>query len=83
MVDVAEIETIVEAASAIVNGIVKVAPAIEQGVVSATPYVQAIVGLIKGSNATQEQLDAAVAEVTALSNQLQQPLPADDGTTTT
>ncbi len=53
------------------------APLVEKGVADATPYVQAIVGLIKGDNVTQEQLDEAVAKVLALSEEFQKPLPED------
>jgi hypothetical protein len=60
-----------------------VAPAIEQGVASSAPYVEAITGLITGTNATQTQLDALSATANAASAQFQQPLPADDATTTT
>lgn len=81
--DVATIEAAVSAATAIVEAIIKVAPAIEQGVASSAPYVEAITGLITGSNATQAQLDALLATANIASQQFQQPLPADDGTTTT
>ena len=65
MVSAAEIEAGLAVAEAIVSAIVKVAPAIEQGVVSSIPYVQAIAGLIGGSNATPEQIDAVLARINA------------------
>jgi hypothetical protein len=63
MVTVADIEAGVAIAEAIVTAIVKVAPAIEQGIVSSVPYVQAIAGLIQGSNATQQQIDVTLAQI--------------------
>lgn len=81
--DAATIEAAISAATAIVDAIIKVAPAIEQGIASSEPYVQAITGLITGSNATQAQVDALLAQVNVASQQFQQPLPLDDGTTTT
>jgi len=83
MVTVAEIEAGVAIAEAIVSAIVKVAPAIQQGVVSSLPYVQAIAGLIQGTNATQEQIDATLAQINAATDAFLKPLPPDDGTTTT
>ena len=70
-------------AVSIVEAIIKVAPAVEQGVVSSLPYAQAISGLIQGSNATQAEIDSLLAQANIQSQQFDQPLPADDGTTTT
>lgn len=70
-------------AEAIVEAIVKVAPSIEQGIVSSIPYVQAIAGLVQGTNATQDQIDALLASANIASTQFQAPLPPDDGSTTT
>lgn len=78
-----DIAAIVTAATSVVNAIVAAAPAIEKGIVDSAPYVQAIAGLITGSNATQEQIDGLVAQVNAASADFQTPLPPDDGTTTT
>lgn len=78
-----DIAAIIATVTTIVNEIVAVAPIIEKDVTASQPYVQALVGLVSGSNATQDQLDQAVAAVQAASAQLQQPLPPDDGTTTT
>lgn len=83
MISAAEIEVGLAVAEAIVSAIVKVAPAIEQGVVSSIPYVQAIAGLIGGSNATPEQIDAVLARINAASEDFLSPLPPDDGSTTT
>jgi hypothetical protein len=83
MFSAAEIEAGLAVAEAIVSAIVKVAPAIEQGVVSSIPYVQAIAGLIGGSNATPEQIDAVLARINAAADEFSNPLPPDDGSTTT
>jgi hypothetical protein len=68
---------IATAVTTILEEVIKVAPLIEQGIATAEPYAQALIGLIEGTNVTQEQLDAAVANVQALSAQFQQPLPPD------
>jgi hypothetical protein len=81
--DIATVEAIATAIGTVVEEIIKVAPAIEQGAVTAEPYIAALVSLVEGNAVTQDQLDAAVAQVTALSAQFQQPLPPDDGSTTT
>ncbi|EFI51580.1 hypothetical protein [Afipia sp. 1NLS2] len=83
MVSAADIEAGVAIAEAIVSTIVKVAPAIQQGVISSLPYVQAIAGLIQGTNATQEQIDATLAQINAATDEFLKPLPTDDGSTTT
>lgn len=83
MVTATEIEAGLAVAEAIVSAIVKVAPAIEQGVISSVPYVQAIGGLIAGSNATSAQIDAVLAQINAASDEFLKPLPPDDGSTTT
>ena len=83
MVSAADIEAGVASAEAIVSAIVKVAPAIQQGVVSSLPYVQAIAGLIQGTNATQEQIDATLAQINVATDEFLKPLPTDDGSTTT
>jgi hypothetical protein len=83
MVAVTEIEAGIAIAEAIVSAIVKVAPAIEQGVVSSLPYVQAIAGLVQGTNATPEEIDAVLARINAATDEFLKPLPPDDGATTT
>jgi hypothetical protein len=83
MVTAAEIEAGLAVAEAIVEAIVKVAPAIEQGVVSSIPYVQAIAGLIGGSNATPDEIDAVLERINAAAGEFLSPLPPDDGSTTT
>lgn len=81
--DAAAVEAGIILAEQIVEAIVKVAPAIQKGVVSMEPYVVAIGGMLAGSNATQEQVDALLAQLETDSADFQQPLPADDGSTTT
>ncbi len=80
MVDIA---AAISTAQAIVEALIKASPAIIETATKAKPYVEAIAGLISGGNATQEQLDQVVADVTALSAEFQKPLPPDDGNTTT
>jgi hypothetical protein len=70
-------------AEQIVSALIKAAPAIEQGIVSSEPYVMAIGGMLVGSNATQEQVDALLAQLETDSADFQTPLPPDDGSTTT
>ena len=83
MVSEATIEAGVILAEQIVTAIVKIAPAIQKGAVSVEPYVMAIAGMITGGNATQEQVDALLAQLETDSADFQTPLPPDDGTTTT
>lgn len=64
-------------AEAVVSIIVKAAPAIEKGVISTAPYVTALGGMLTGSNATQEQIDALLAQLEADSADFQKPLPDD------
>lgn len=83
MVSEVEIEAGLVLAEQIVSAIIKVAPAIQQGEVSMEPYVEAIAGMITGTNATPAMVDALVAQVQKDSADFQIPLPADDGSTTT
>lgn len=83
MVSAADIIAGIAVAEAIVSGIIRVAPAIERGVVSSAPYVRALAGLLAGANATQEEIDAALARINAATDDFLTPLPPDDGTTTT
>lgn len=77
------VEAAISVATSIVDAIVKLAPAIEQGIASSTPFIQAISGLITGTNATQAQVDALLAAANVASTQFELPLPPDDGSTTT
>lgn len=83
MITDVEIEAGLVLAEQIVSAIIKVAPAIQQGVVSMEPYVEAIAGMITGTNVTPDMVNALVAQVQKDSADFQTPLPADDGTTTT
>jgi hypothetical protein len=78
-----DVEKALEVAEAIVNGIMTVAPAVQKGVASAEPYIKALGGLLTGSNATQEDIDDLLAKLQADSAEFEQPLPPDDGQTTT
>lgn len=81
--DLATIEGALAIAEAIVNAVIKAAPAIQKGITSELPYIQAIAGMIKGTNATQEEIDSLLASANITSADFQKPLPPDDGTTTT
>lgn len=81
--DAAAIEAGVILAEQIVEAIIKVAPAIQKGAVSMEPYVMAIAGMLAGSNATQAQVDALLAQLQTDSADFQTPLPPDDGSTST
>jgi hypothetical protein len=78
-----ETAAIISAVAAAVKAAVDLTPSVIKTVQDATPFAQAIVATIKGENITQDQLDQLEAQITTLSLQLQAPLPADDGTTTT
>jgi hypothetical protein len=75
MVSEATIEAGLALAEQVVNIIVKAAPAIQKGVISSAPYVEALAGMLTGSNATQEQIDALQAQLEADSADFQTPLP--------
>lgn len=81
--DLSTIEGAIALAESIVSAIVTAAPAIEQGIASAEPYVQAIAGMVQGTNATIPQIQALLATANISSAQFDAPLPSDDGTTTT
>lgn len=74
---------IIAAIAAILKTAVDLGPTVIKGIEDARPFAEAIASLIKGTDVTQDQLDELEAKVTALSDQLQAPLPPDDGTTTT
>jgi hypothetical protein len=81
--DPATVEGAVQIASAIVNAIVANAPAIEQDIAASKPYVDAIAGMIQGTNATIESITSLLASANISADQFLTPLPPDDGTTTT
>ena len=64
-------------AEQIVTVIIKVAPAVEQGIVDIGPYVSALGGMLTGTNATQAQVDALLAQLDKDSADFQTPLPPD------
>jgi hypothetical protein len=70
-------------AESIVNAIVANAPAIEADVSASIPYVQAIAGMIQGTNATIETIQTLLANANIAVDDFLKPLPPDDGTTTT
>jgi hypothetical protein len=81
--DLTTIESAVSIASAIVNAIVANAPAIEQDVAASKPYVDAIAGMIQGSNATIDTITQLLTNANIATDQFLTPLPPDDGSTTT
>ncbi len=71
---------ILAAIAAVIKTAVDLTPTIISAVEDATPFARAIYGLVvKGTNATQADVDAMLAEVNALNDDLQRPLPPDDG----
>lgn len=70
-------------ASSIVNAIIANMPAIEQDISASQPYVQAIAGMIQGTNATIDTITALLNAANISTDQFLTPLPPDDGTTTT
>lgn len=69
-------------AQTIVNAIVAEAPAIIADITASKPYVEAIAGMIQGTNATQAEIDTLLAAANIVSASVQQPLPVDtDGST--
>jgi hypothetical protein len=81
--DLTTIEGAIALAQTIVGAIIANAPAIEADITASEPYVAALAGLIKGTNATQAEIDSLLALANSASATVQQPLPADDGTTST
>lgn len=76
--------TIIEAILGALQTAVSLAPTVEKSVEVLTPIAEAIYNnLVNGKAITQAQLDALEEQVDAAAAQIQQPLPADDGTTTT
>lgn len=75
---------IIASIEGILSTVVKLAPAVEAGVASLTPIAETIYNnLVGGAAITQTQLDALESQVDAIAAQIQVPLPADDGSTTT
>lgn len=72
MIDIALALTLAEQ---IVSAIIKIAPSVEKGVADTAPYVQALAGMLTGSNATQAQVDALLVQLDADSADFQTPLP--------
>lgn len=81
--DLTTVEGALALAETIVNAIVQNAPAIEADVSASIPYVQAIAGMIQGTNATMATVQSLLANADIAVDQFLQPLPPDDGTTTT
>jgi hypothetical protein len=76
--------TIIAAIESILQTVVTLAPSITAGFTSLTPIAESIYNnLVNGAAITQAQLDALEAQVDAAAAAIQNPLPPDDGTTTT
>lgn len=73
----------IQLATTIVNAIVQNAPAIEADVSKSIPYVNAIAGMIKGTNATMTEIQSLLASANIAVDDFLTPLAPDDGTTTT
>lgn len=80
--DPTTIEGAISLATTIVNAIVANAPAIIQDVTASKPYIQALAGMIQGTNATIDEITTLLAAANISSAQFDAPLPGDDGTTT-
>lgn len=81
--DPTTIEGALTLATALVNAIVASAPAIIADATASEPYIAALAGMIKGTNATLPEINSLLASANIASVTVQQPLPPDDGTTTT
>jgi hypothetical protein len=73
---------VVAAIESVLQTIVALTPIVIQAGKDLTPFAEAIYGLMSGTNVTAVQLATLQAQVQALSDRLQVPLPVDDGTTT-
>ena len=64
---------IINAINAISNLIITAAPLVLQAEQNAKPFAEAIVNMFKGGNLTQADIDNLMAQVNALSAQIQNP----------
>jgi hypothetical protein len=71
-----DVAAIITAVSTVIDTAVKLGPTVIQTVEDAAPFAEAIVNSISGKKVvTQADLDAMTAQITALSAELQAPLP--------
>jgi hypothetical protein len=75
--------TIITTIATVINEAVTLGPIVIKGVEDAEPFAKLIYGLFTGTNVTADQITILQQQLAALSAQLQDPLPPDDGTTTT
>lgn len=76
--------TIIATIAAVIKEAVDLGPTIIKDVEAAAPFAQALFNnLFKGQTISQDDLTALESSVDALVSQIEEPLPADDGTTTT
>jgi hypothetical protein len=73
---------IIAAIESVLSTVVSIAPILIQAEKDLSPFAEAIYGIMAGTNVTDAQLATLKAQVQALSDELQVPLPPDDGTTT-
>lgn len=81
--DPVAVATVIETIAKVINEAVILGPTVIKAVEDAKPFAQVIYGLFTGTNVTQAQVDDLLAQLDALADQLEAPLPEDDGTTTT
>lgn len=62
----------------VIKTAVDLTPNIIKAVDDAKPFAQAIIEVLKGQQITDDQLADLEAKITALSNQLQKPLPPEE-----
>lgn len=75
---------IITVISQVIKLAVDVGPGVIKAVEDAAPFAEAIYhNLVSGQAVTPEQLTALEAQLQVLSDDLDVPLPVDDGTTTT
>jgi|HubBroStandDraft_2_1064218.scaffolds.fasta_scaffold00003_42 hypothetical protein len=75
--------TILAAIASVISEAVQIGPTVITAAEDAEPFAQLIYSLFEGTTVTAAQITTLQTNLAALSAQLQQPLPADDGTTTT
>lgn len=64
-------ENIVETVAAVIMQLITLGPAVIKGVENAKPFAEVIVNTVLGGNVTDEQRAQIEAQITSLSNQLQ------------
>ncbi len=73
-----ETAAIISTIASIIKTAVDLTPTIIKGVEDARPFAEAIYQSLKGENITEDQLLELEIKISALSNQLQSPLPPEE-----